>query len=145
MMVDIRDSVISILKTNFPDHKTYDEKVTQGLKRPCFFVDLIPVDVDDSHPNVEEHSMFIDVQYMSKEDTKEKNLEMIDKLRPLFKILEFSGLRVSSSNKRFETIDGILHFLFDLDFTLYGKQDENLSTIGSVNLNKEVLRWGSHK
>jgi hypothetical protein len=145
MMIEIRDSVIDVLIKNFPNHKVYDEKVTQGLKRPCFFVDLIPIDMDDSNPNVEEHSMFIDVQYMSKEDTKEKNLEMVDKLRPLYKVIEFNGFRVSPSDKRFEIIDGILHFLFDLDFTLYGKQEENLPTIGNVNLNKEVLRWGSHK
>lgn len=138
MMLEIRDSVIDILKENFPDHKTYDEKVTQGLKRPCFFVDLIPIDVDDSNPNVEEHSMFIDVQYMSKEDTKNKNLEMIDKLRPLFKVLRFNGLCVSPTNKRFEIFDGILHFLFDVDFILYGSSEENLPNIGNVNLKKEV-------
>jgi hypothetical protein len=145
MMIEIRDYVIDVLLANFPDHKVYDEKVTQGLKRPCFFVDLIPIDMDDSNPNTEEHSMFIDVQYMSKEDTKEKNLEMVDKLRPMFKIIEFNDLRVSASNKRIEMIDGILHFLFDLDFTLYGKQEDNLPTIGNVNLKKEVLQWGSLK
>jgi hypothetical protein len=145
MMIEIRDFIIDVLKANFPDHKVYDEKVTQGLKRPCFFVDLIPIDMDDSNPNIEEHSMFIDVQYMSKEDTKEKNLEMVDKLRPLFKIIEFNSLRVSASNKRIEMIDGILHFLFNLDFTLYGKQEDNLPTIGNVNLKKEVLQWGSLK
>jgi hypothetical protein len=145
MMVDIRDSVINVLRSNFPDHKIYDEKVVQGLKRPCFFVDLIPVDIDDSNPNVEEYSMFIDVQYMSKEDNKQKNLEMADELRPLFKILEFKGFRVLPTNKRFEIFDGILHFQFDLDFTLYGKQEDNLPAIGNVNLKKEVLRWGSHK
>jgi hypothetical protein len=145
MMLEIRDSVIAILLGNFPEHNVYDEKVLQGLKWPCFFVDLIPIDTNDSNPNVEEHSMCIDIQYMSKEDTKEKNLEMADKLRPLFKVIEFNGLRVSTSDKRFEIIDGILHFLFDLDFTLYGKQDENLPNIGNVNLKKEVLRWGSLK
>jgi hypothetical protein len=145
MMIEIRDSVINILINNFPNHKVYDEKVTQGLDRPCFFVDLIPIGMEDSNPNVEEHSMFIDVQYMSKENTKEKNLEMVDKLRPLFKMIEFNGFRVSSSDKRFEIIDGILHFLFDLDFTLYGKQEENLPNIGNVNFNKEVIKWGFHK
>lgn len=138
-MLSIRNSVMSVLKANFPDHKIYGEKVTQGLKRPCFFVDLIPIDILKRTPEVQEHSLITDIQYMSLEDTKEKNLEMVDKLGQLFSFVEFNGFRVSVSNERFEIIDGILHYLFDLDFTLYGTRDDNLPMIGDVNIKKEVL------
>lgn len=43
MIVDIQHSIIKQLKTNFPDHKVYGEKVEQGLVRPCFFVDILPI------------------------------------------------------------------------------------------------------
>jgi hypothetical protein len=139
MMLDIRNEIIKVLKNNFPDHKIYGEKVTQGLIRPCFFVDLIPVDIEEINPEMQERSMFVDIQYMSNEDTKAKNLETAETLSRIFTIVEFNNFRIRTTNKRFEIVDGILHYLFDLDFIVLGSQEENTPLIGEINLNKEVF------
>ncbi|MCM3730069.1 hypothetical protein M3196_00095 [Fictibacillus nanhaiensis] len=139
MMIDIRNEVISILKANFPNHKLYGEKVTQGLIRPCFFIDLIPIDIVKLSPNMQERSMIIDVQYMSLEDTKLKNLEMAETLGQLFTTIEFGEFKAKVSNERFDIVDGILHYLFDLDFIVIGKQEEQIDLIGNINLNEEAI------
>lgn len=137
-MTSIRDSIVSKLATTFPDHTIYDEKVLQGLKRPCFFVDLIPIDIVKVSPNRQDRSMIVDIQYMSLEDTKTKNLETAELLGQLFSVVEFNNFRVSVSNERYEMLDGILHYLFDLDFILIGGQTETEPNMGEFILNKEV-------
>lgn len=138
-MLDIRNSIIKELKTSFPDHKIYGEKVTQGLVKPCFFVDLIPIDLVKVNSNLQERSMFVDIQYMSVEDTKVKNLEMAEKLGQMFSLVEFNGFRVRPTNGRFEIIDKILHYLFDLDFKVFGQETETSPLMGEVKLKEEVL------
>jgi hypothetical protein len=147
MMVKIRDAIITMLKTKFPTHKVYGEKVVQGLVRPCFFVDLLPVDFIQETPNKQDRSIIVDVQYMSLEDTKLKNLEMAESLGTLFPVITLpDGLSVRPTNGRYEIIDGILHFLFDLDFLVFGNiEDPEVELIGDVNLNREVLEWDFHK
>jgi hypothetical protein len=139
MMPSILKSVIQTLKNTYPDHKIYEEKVTQGLKRPCFFVDIIPIALEKESPNRQDRSLIVDIQYMSFEDTKVKNLEMAESLGQLFNSIEFDNFKVNPSNERFEVVDGILHYLFDLDFLVIGSQEDSSDLIGEININREVL------
>jgi hypothetical protein len=147
MMVKIRDAVISILKNKFPNHNIYDEKVVQGLKRPCFFVDLLPIDFNQETPNKQVISIIVDIQYMSLEDTKLKNLEMAESLGTTFPVITLpDGIRIRPKEGRYELFDGILHYLFDLDFLVFGnKEDTEEELIGKINLDREVLKWDFHK
>lgn len=115
MILDVKDAIFKKLKSAFPDHKLYGEKVKQGLSRPCFFVDILPIDVNFRNKDMMERSIIVDVQYMSKEDTKEKNQEMSEQLIPLFEALTLPTGDIRLINQRFEILDGILHLLFDID------------------------------
>ncbi|PGT89213.1 MULTISPECIES: phage tail terminator family protein [Bacillaceae] len=146
MILDIRENIIKTLKTNFQNHKIYGEKKTQGLTRPCFFVDILPIDAQKITPNMQEKSYIVDVQYMSLEDTKLKNLEMSEKISQLFThVIGTGGKRISVTNERFEIIDGILHYLFDIDFILIGKQTDEHELMKNINLNREVFTWDFHE
>ncbi|MCM3599391.1 hypothetical protein M3175_01505 [Robertmurraya korlensis] len=137
-MVKIKDSIVKVLSDTFTDHQVYDEKKTQGLKRPCFFVDIIPVAFEKPTPNQQERSIIVDVQYMSLEETKEENLVMSEELGQMFSVISFDTYKIKPSEERYEIVDGILHYLFDLDFTVYGTQEDSTPMIGQVNLTKEV-------
>lgn len=142
MIVSIRDSVISELREQFPEHKIYDEKVLQGLKKPCFFVDLIPVAIEDVTPNLKEYSLFIDVQYMSKGETKHENLIMTENFTKMFNTISFDNLSVNTTDKRFEIVDGILHCIFDLDFKVIGTNTTDAENIGELIHNKTLNEGG---
>lgn len=139
MNIEIQHSIMKRLKTEFPDHKIYGEKVEQGLVRPCFFVDLLPIDFEKINPELQRQLITVDIQYMSFEDTKEKNLEMASILPQLFHYVTLDdGKRIQITEEKFETIDGILHYLFDLDFIVKLIVDDGLPMIGEINLNREV-------
>jgi hypothetical protein len=139
MMLALRDAIISKLKTAFPDHKIYGEKVEQGLKKPCFFITILPGDFTDLSKLTQRREITIDIQYLSVEETNVKNIEMADLLTDLFKKIEFNGLTVIVIEKRFEIVDDILHFLIDLDFVLMLKDTEQHELIQEIIHNKEVL------
>lgn len=143
MMIDIRDSVLKEIREKFPNYKIYDEKVLQGLKRPCFFVDLIPVNIERLSPTLKEYSLFVDVQYMSEKETKEEMLIMVDQFETMFNSISFGNLIVQTSNKRFEIVDDILHCLFDLDFTVIGEEIEEAEKIGDLVFNSKVKEGGN--
>lgn len=132
MIVSIRDSIIKELRKQFPTYKIYDEKVTQGLKRPCFFVDLIPVVIEKISPTLKEYSMFVDIQFMSKDKTKTENLAMVSKLESLFETISFQDLTVKPGEKRFEIVDDILHCIMDIDFTLIGEIQATVPNMGEL-------------
>lgn len=139
MIIDIRKNIMKLLKANYPDHKIYGEKIEQGLVRPCFFVDMLPIDFEKLNTEMQKHLITVDIQYMSLEDSKEKNLEMASQLPQLFPFVSFeSGKRIQCTNGQFEIVDGILHYLFDLDFIVRINVDEGLPMIGEINLNREV-------
>lgn len=138
MILETKKAILSNLKIAFPDHKLYGEKVVQGLVRPCFFVDIIPIDVEKINSTMQSRSIMVDVQYMSKEDTKQKNLEMSEKLIDVFEKLTLVDNDVNPINKRFEIIDGILHFLFDLDVLIFYKETNTGPLMGQINLNGGV-------
>jgi hypothetical protein len=139
MMTALRNAIISKLKTVFPDHKIYGEKVEQGLKKPCFFITVLPGDFIDLGKSMQQREITIDIQYLSKEETNAKNIEMADLLNDLFQKITFDGLTVNVIERRFEIVDDILHFFLDLDIILMLKDTEQYDLMQEIIHNKEVL------
>lgn len=141
MIIDVRKSIMKQLKFEFPDHKVYGEKVEQGLQRPCFFVDILPIDVEKFNKEFQKHLITVDIQYMSKEDTKEKNLEMASLFPQVFDyVLLENGNQIKITNEQFETIDGILHYLFDLEFMVKLNIEDDEPMIGEININVDEIK-----
>ncbi|GCD83670.1 hypothetical protein PTHTG4_27340 [Parageobacillus thermoglucosidasius] len=138
MMTALRNAIISKLKTVFPDHKIYGEKVEQGLKKPCFFITVLPGDFIDLGKSMQQREITIDIQYLSKEETNAKNIEMADLLNDLFQKITFDGLTVNVIERRFEIVDDILHFFLDLDIILMLKDTEQYDLMQEI-IHKEVL------
>jgi hypothetical protein len=139
MMTALRDAIIGKLKATFPDHKIYGEKVEQGLKKPCFFITVLPGDFSDLNKSMQQREITIDIQYLSEEETNAKNIEMADLLNDLFQKITFDGLTVNVIERRFEIVDDILHFFLDLDIILMLKDTEQHDLMQEIIHNKEVL------
>ena len=138
MMTAIRNAVIGKLKTAFPDHKIYGEKVEQGLKKPCFFITILPGDVIELNKSMQQREITIDIQYLSEEETNAKNVEMVDSLNDLFRSIAFDGMKVNIVERRFEIVDDILHFFLDLDFIVMLSDAEQHDLMQEIIHNKEV-------
>lgn len=139
MMASLRNAVISKLKTAFPDHKIYGEKVEQGLRKPCFFITVLPGDVIELNKLMQQREITIDIQYLSEEETNAKNVEMADLLNDLFRSIAFDGLTVNIVERRFEIVDDILHFFLDLDFIVMLSAAEQQDLMQEIIHNREVL------
>ncbi|MGG3210555.1 DUF6838 family protein [Geobacillus stearothermophilus] len=137
-MTAIRNAVIGKLKTAFPDHKIYGEKVEQGLKKPCFFITILPGDVIELNKSMQQREITIDIQYLSEEETNAKNVEMVDSLNDLFRSIAFDGMKVNIVERRFEIVDDILHFFLDLDFIVMLSDAEQHDLMQEIIHNKEV-------
>jgi len=138
MMTAIRNAVIGKLKTAFPDHKIYGEKVEQGLKKPCFFIAVLPGDVIELNKSMQQREITIDIQYLSEEEMNAKNVEMADLLNDLFRNVTFDGLTVNVMERRFEIVDDILHFFLDLDFIVMLSDTTQHDLMQEIIHNKEV-------
>ncbi|EMI10370.1 phage tail terminator family protein [Anoxybacillus gonensis] len=139
MMLALRDAIISKLKSAFPDHKIYGEKVEQGLKKPCFFITILPGDFTDLSKSMQQREITVDIQYLSIDETNVKNIEMADILTDLFKKIDFNDLSVNVIERRFEIVDDVLHFFIDLNFILILKDTEEHEFMQEIIYNEEVL------
>jgi len=137
-MLALRDAIISKLKSAFPDHKIYGEKVEQGLKKPCFFITILPSNFSDLSKSMQQREITVYIQYLSTEETNVKNIEMVDILTDLFKQIDFNDLSVNVIERRFEIVDDVLHFFIDLDFILIWKDTEEHELMQEIIHNKEV-------
>lgn len=115
---DIKKAILKKLHDNFPTYKLYGEEVPQGFKKPCFFVEILPVSFNNSSKYHIEKSINIDIHYFSENGTNAENFEMIDKLNEIFNIALEVNDRVFTINEINTTIvDTVLHFSFDINFT----------------------------
>ncbi len=139
MMSSIRKAIFQLLKSEFPTHTLYGEKVPQGLKKPCFFITFLPVSTTKLSKYQQQREVTIDIQYLSQEETNEKNIEMGDMLTDLFQQINFDGYSINVTEMRYEIVDDILHFFIDLNFILLMKDDEPQDYINEVYKNGEAF------
>ncbi len=113
-LVDIKKAINDLLKDT--GIKTIDNSVKEGFKRPSFFVQILPINGTDLlKSNTYENSYMIEINYFSKEQTQLDNLKMGDTLKK--KVLPYINIKnrkLTPRNIRFEDIDGLLSFKFNL-------------------------------
>ncbi|MCD3211109.1 hypothetical protein G8T71_07040 [Clostridium botulinum C/D] len=113
-MVDIKKSINILLKDT--GIKTVDNSIKEGFKRPCFFTQILPLSGTDLLKSTTyENSYMIEINYFSKEQTQLDNLKMADTLKK--KVLPYINIKerkLTPKNIRFEDIDSVLSFKFNL-------------------------------
>lgn len=115
-LMDIQKAISRKLDSKFTTHYIYVEEVKEGLKRPSFFINIMPVSTDN-FITYKEKLANIDIMYFSKNETNNENLEMINLLESLFNTpLKIQDREITIRSLNFKVIDNILHCNFSLDF-----------------------------
>lgn len=117
-LLDILRVISRILYTQFGnEYYIYTEEVKKEIKRPSFFIDVMPV-LTENYVDYKDKLINIDIMYFSKNETNEENLSMIDNLEQLFKsVLQVKSETIPIKALNFKVADDILHCSFTLDFT----------------------------
>lgn len=114
--VDIKKSVIDVLKLNVGTVKVVANEEMSGFKPPAFFVQIMPIN-DTPYRDYEEKLLTVNIHYFSAEKTDLANLKMLDQLNmAFFNVLKIGDRTITLKNKRHQIIDNVLQFKFDLEF-----------------------------
>lgn len=106
------------------EYYIYTEEVKKEIKRPSFFIDVMPV-LTENYVDYKDKLINIDIMYFPKNETNEENLSMIDNLEQLFKsVLQVKSETIPIKALNFKVVDDILHCSFTLDFADYEKPIE---------------------
>lgn len=116
--VDIKKSVIDVLKLKASSVKVVATEELSGFDKPAFFVQMMPIG-DTTSIDYEEKLLSINIHYFSSEKTDNANLKMADQLnQAFFNTLKIGDRVITLSNKRYQIIDNVLQFKFDLEFAV---------------------------
>ena len=136
-LFDIKESLRGEIKAKLPSHKIYAVEVKEGFKRPAFFVEVIPVNIQN-RLYYKDVSVTVNIRYYPEGETYEEIMDISDKLTEIFGATLKVGDRVLTiNNQESETTDEdgnkYLQFSFDLNY-----QDGN-NVLQVIGLNGEPL------
>ena len=115
-LLDIQKAISRKLDSKFSDYRIYTEEVKKDLKRPSFFINIMPISTDN-YVAYKDKLVNIDIMYLSENETNEENLNMINLLEDLFNMtLNVNDREFTIKSLNFKVIDNILHCIFSLDF-----------------------------
>lgn len=118
--VDIQAAIVSKLRKIDPEVDVNSADVGEGFKRPCFFIDIVDVNVENLMDRIEEKEIEFDVVYFPKHPKKNQIdlLEMRDKLTKSFVENSYfnitDDLVVQATDVEIFEVDKILHCRFNI-------------------------------
>lgn len=138
-LLDIRDSTVKSLSTLYPDITIYDERQQQGMKFPCFFVQIIPISTRRYKAKVNKDKALLTIQYFSDEDKTSECLEVKDMLDTVFsEAINVSGQILKANSVEFDTKREVkgssLSYIITLDYYNVIREDETYAPIGGVSI-----------
>jgi len=116
---DLLNGLKKVLSTNFVGHTIYSEAVIEGMARPSFFIQLMPLTSTQFNDYYREQKVLIDISYYSDEpadlQSNLKNFTMANlienALNGNIKVLDRN---LNVQELEFETVDRVLHSTFNL-------------------------------
>lgn len=115
------DSIIGMLKQNFPGIKAYSNPNQQGTKPPCFFVFFVPSSMESEMDRRIRRVIGIDIVYLTKRnipDAYDQLNAVADKLDEVMERIAYVNGEESAelwpSEREWKIDDGELHYQFTL-------------------------------
>lgn len=116
-LIDIKKSINSILKDNFPDAKLNANEVEEGFSKPAFFTQLIPISLNYETVNFVSVKLMIVINYYTPLSIELDNLKIAMNLRKAFGMtLKVNDRYLLLENITTDNSDSILQFKFDLNY-----------------------------
>ncbi len=117
---DIRDAIITILKTAYPTYSIYGEEIQQGYKHPAFYVQLIPEPASTINKAHRQKQILIIVHYFSSATANARARDMwevADELDTLFTAsltVDDRSIYIQEANP--EIIDEVLQYQINMSY-----------------------------
>ena len=122
-LLDVKKSINTVLKDNFPDVKLYASKVDEGFDSPGFFVQLKPLVHDYETVNYVRVNLLVSIVYYTFEPDEISNLKIADRLLEGFgRTLKVADRKITLENITTGYADSFLQFKFDLNY--YSRVDD---------------------
>lgn len=119
MLNSLIDGIAIKLRETFgSDYRIHREDVEQGLKEPCFIIQVIEPMQSAKLPNRYLRQYSFDVLYFPKSTSKPK-YEMYDVAEKLFIELEYITILdnfCKGTKMQYEIVDNVLHFFVNYNF-----------------------------
>lgn len=138
MISDVYKNVKALLASKYPTLKVYDPSISEGMKKPCFFIEVGNQADERATINFKEREYLATITYLQKDKDGEDNYTKIDEIDTLF------GLKLGTANVRdyrhqFVGEDGnILQIEVELNETQWLDHTDTQPTMNKLNINKEV-------
>lgn len=117
MVSSIKACIASTLKTLYPTHTIYDEDVPQNFKTPSFMITLIVQDYSKLLNVRSESTLSFDIAYFSSKEQMNNDIQSVQvNLLRNFDLIKKGPFKIRILNKRCNTTDQVLHFLFDVSY-----------------------------
>jgi len=140
MIKKIIDGILAALSEEFGDEYTlYTESVMQGMKEPCFFVQCLnPTEELFFWKRYFRQNQFC-IQYFPEDKMhgKQECYAVGERLLSCLEYLDVSGDLVMGTKRKYEVVDGILHFFVNYDLFVY-KVAESVPVMEEVSSETHV-------
>ncbi|MBW6408486.1 phage tail terminator family protein [Clostridium weizhouense] len=129
MMNELKSKISTMLVEKFPAVTLYDQELEQSFNKPCFFVQILASKQIKELNRRYRCNLSFDISYLSNKESK--NLDYFNMADSLYKLLEYIEVDKKlyrAVNMKYEITDGVLHFIFQVNFNLlkaFKEQDMN--------------------
>ena len=120
-------------------YRIYSEKIEQGLKSPCFIIDVVNTTSDPLLNARSKRTYNFDIVYISKSNTYAEMYSMAEKLFSALKwIILLDGTKLLAFEMRYEVVDNDLHFFVTYPSVMQEVEEKIL--MENYSLDNEIIK-----
>lgn len=140
-IIDIETAVSGVLKCKGFD--VFASEVKEGYKRPCCFIEVLPVSVTLENPYSEIVTDSVEITYFPETETKEELLNTAQKFKEtfLYKPIKVKDRFLSANEITFDVDKSALVCFFELEFIQETNASSSVKEV-MENLNERVVTSG---
>lgn len=134
MLNKIVEAIAAALENKYPHYEIYINKIKQGFKEPCFFIQSL--NPSEKHILSERYLRTYDfcISFFSKEDNRNL-MEMSDSLNDMLEVIELEdGDLLRGLDRHSEFIDGKLHHFVTYKVFVRKIGEENLMESADIRV-----------
>lgn len=118
-LIDIKKAIADKIRTKY-NYKIYNNDVTEGFEKPCFFIRLLPILCNKISTTITQQTVTVEITYFQNKRSELDNLKVAQELQQLFQEkLEIKDRKLNCDDIRIDWAgeqNEILQVLFDLQF-----------------------------
>lgn len=85
----IVNSIAAMLKEHWPEYTVYDARTQQGTKYPCFYIQLMPSQINDEIDGREMRNIGLDVIFLQQRNLPDASQKLLDVADGLDELLDY--------------------------------------------------------